>query len=334
MTESALTHIHQEIVIGCNLDCPMCIGGKYRREHGLQTLSLENLEKILDKIPTLKSFNIIGIGEPLLHPQWTEIVELLVKRNLALTFTTNITLFNEENIKPLHPTTYIALSIDSLNPEVYKEIRGVELKDTLAKVELLRKMKPHAHLFINALVLKQTVDDLNLFIPYAKKIGATIHLIHPMVYNQEDYDRFVPTKEQLKVRIKEFKRRAHQNKVKYLRVEAFPRQWKCLSPFYSLNVRLDGNAYSCCALSSADYDIEYFNNHTIRLPIKQYHVGNIFTDPIEELFHGEKMNNIRNVIQSFTTKNRDNFDELRKNADLTIEHEYCKICLNRWGMVC
>jgi len=334
MSTPVLTHLNQEIIVGCNLDCPMCIGGKYRREHGLQLLSVEKLEEIIDKIPTLKTVNIIGIGEPLLHPQWIEIMELLTKRNLALTFTTNTTLLNEDNIKALHPTAYVALSIDTLNPEVYKEIRGVELDDALERVALLRKLKPHAHLFINSVVLKQTVDDINLFIPYAKKIGATIHLIHVMTYNQESYERFVSSKEQLKARIKNFKRKAYQNNVKYLRVEDSPRQWLCLPPLFSLTVRLNGDVYPCCYISSLDYDVEYFNGHQIRLPTEQYKLGNIFTDSIEELFNGEKINNIRNIIHSSTTNNRSNYEELRKKADLTLEHEYCKTCLNRWGMVC
>ena len=334
MMDPVLTHLNQEIIIGCNLDCPMCIGGNYRREHGLQLLSVERLEEIIDKIPTLKTVNIIGVGEPLLHPQWIEIMELLTKRNLALTFTTNTTLLNEDNIKAIHPTAYVALSIDTLNPETYKEIRGVELADTLERVALLRKLKPHAHLFINAVVLKQTIDDLNLFIPYAKKIGATIHFIHVMTYNQEDYERFAPTKEQLKARIKDFKRKAHQNNVKYLRVEEAPRQWECLSPLFSLTVRLNGDVYPCCYISSLDYNVEYFNGYPIHMPTEQYKLGNIFTDSVEELFNGEKINNIRNIIHSSTTKSWGNYEELRKKADLTLEHEYCKTCLNRWGMVC
>jgi MoaA/NifB/PqqE/SkfB family radical SAM enzyme len=334
MTNPVLTLLNQEVVIGCNLDCIMCIGGNYRREHGLQFLSVEKLKEILDKIPTLKSFNLIGIGEPLLHPQWSEIMGLLNDRRLALTFTTNATLLNEENIKSIHPTAYIAISIDTLNPEAYKKVRGIELEGVLANVELLRKMKPHAHLFLNVVVIKQTVDDLNLLIPYAKKIRATIHLIHAKTHDQKKHDLFVPTKEQIKARIKEFKRKAYQNNVKYLRVEETPRQWTCIAPLTSLTVKLNGDVYSCCYVSSADYNFERFNNHTIHIPIEQYHIGNIFTDSIEELFHGKKMNHIRNIIQSSTTKNWSNFDELRKNADLDIEHEYCKICLNRWGMVC
>ena len=162
MMTPVLTHLEQEIIVGCNLDCSMCIGGKYRKEHGLQYLTIDKLEEIIDKVPTLKTINIIGIGEPLLHPQWTEIMDLLMKRRLAVTFTTNGTLLTEENIKPIHPTAYVALSVDTLNPEAYKEIRGVELEDTLEKVALLRKMKPHVNLFINAVVLKQTIDDLDL----------------------------------------------------------------------------------------------------------------------------------------------------------------------------
>jgi len=334
MTPPVLTHLNQEIIVGCNLNCPMCIGGKYRRERGLQTLSLERLEEILDRTPTLKGINIIGIGEPLLHPQWIEIMEMLTKRNLALTFTTNTTLLNEENIEALHPTAYIALSIDTLNPEAYKEIRGVELEDTLKRVDLLRRMKPHANIFLNAVVMKQTINDLNLFIPYAKKIRATIHPIHVMTYNREGVERFVPTKEQIKAAISDFKRMAYKHNVKHIRVEDGPRQWMCLSPFFSLTVKIDGTVYPCCYLSSLDYEVEYFNNHKIQLPKEQYILGNIFTDSIEHLFNGEKINHIRETIQSSSIKSRDNYDELRQNADLTIEHEYCKTCLNRWGMVC
>src|SRR4051812_22181840 len=91
-----------EVTAACNLRCHMCLV-RYRppidRVHG--TMALPRLKTILDQMPDLEELVLQGLGEPLLCPDLTAMVEEGKRRQLTVGFNTNGTLLHEPKAREL-----------------------------------------------------------------------------------------------------------------------------------------------------------------------------------------------------------------------------------------
>lgn len=333
-----VTTLSLEITRYCNLVCPMCPA----RTHPVKPkhMPLEQVKEIIEKFTHLKAFNIIGWGEPLMYPQWIELMDYLNEHEIALTFTTNGTLFNEENIVPIHPRAYVAISIDSVDPDAYRKIRGVDVSKTVENIKLLRQLKPHVKLFFNTLVMNDTIDSLDQLLPLAKQVNANIKTSYPLTYNDRDFKRFYPKLKELRTKMKLFHRLAYNKyRLKIMQGLTEPKMRACIQPFDGIVVGINGETYSCCYAYSGKKEgglleqyREYYDNTYVNVPTGQYYLGNIFTDTVDEIFNGERMNNIRTTIMN--TPEIKNFKEARQQTNLLIPHKYCEICADRWGIIC
>ena len=63
-----------EITQDCNLNCPMC-PRQFNKITG-ENMSVEKFRHILDQLPMLRYVHIIGQGEPFMHPNIFEILNL------------------------------------------------------------------------------------------------------------------------------------------------------------------------------------------------------------------------------------------------------------------
>lgn len=63
----------------CNLKCDFCFSYKHPRKD----LDIEIIKNVVDNMPTLKSVEI-GMGEPILHPQFGELVNWLTNKGLSV----------------------------------------------------------------------------------------------------------------------------------------------------------------------------------------------------------------------------------------------------------
>ena len=85
--------IYIEITNNCNLNCSFC--SKVNREK--RYMPKEEFEKILIKIKDYTDYIYLHVkGEPLLHPDIIEIINLANKYNLKVNITTNGTLFSKK----------------------------------------------------------------------------------------------------------------------------------------------------------------------------------------------------------------------------------------------
>ena len=84
--------IYIEITNNCNLNCSFC--SKVNREKRYMTV--EKYKEILSKIKDYTNYIYLHVkGEPLLHPNIIEMIELADNYNLKVNLTTNGVLFNE-----------------------------------------------------------------------------------------------------------------------------------------------------------------------------------------------------------------------------------------------
>jgi SynChlorMet cassette radical SAM/SPASM protein ScmF len=116
----------------CNLKCQHCwitpkfFNGVQSRE---QVIEVELLQKAVKEARPLglKSAKLTG-GEPMLHPQFLEIVDMLTSEGLNLNMETNGTLLTAETACYLKEKTnmdFISVSIDGADAETHDRFRGV-----------------------------------------------------------------------------------------------------------------------------------------------------------------------------------------------------------------
>lgn len=92
MKEKRFKKIYVEITNICNLKCSFCPDGKRKKE----SICVEDFEYIAKQI--CEYTNLIALhvkGEPLIHPNLKEILQICEKYNLKVNITTNATLLKE-----------------------------------------------------------------------------------------------------------------------------------------------------------------------------------------------------------------------------------------------
>ena len=117
----------------CNLRCRHCwITPEYsgNKPQPGQTIDLEALRRGIAEGKTLglTSAKLTG-GEPMLHPRFMDIVDMLSKEGISLNMETNGTLLIPENARYLKEHTnvgFISVSIDSPVPKEHDAFRGVK----------------------------------------------------------------------------------------------------------------------------------------------------------------------------------------------------------------
>lgn len=83
-----MKRVYLEITDSCNLNCPFCTN-----EKGRNFLSLEEIDDYTDQIRPYTDYIYLHIlGEPLLHPDFNEIMDLLDRKGFKLQLVTNGTL--------------------------------------------------------------------------------------------------------------------------------------------------------------------------------------------------------------------------------------------------
>lgn len=134
-----------EVTSRCNLNCQICLRNSLREENGDMPVSL--YWKLLPVFPYLKKFSLIGLGEPLLHPQLIEMISTARKRlppEGKIILTTNGFFLSARLIEQLIESGLdtLIVSLDSLSSAGYEEIRiGARFEDLLKNLLLLQQLK-------------------------------------------------------------------------------------------------------------------------------------------------------------------------------------------------
>lgn len=124
----SLTQVDIELSNRCNLHCKMCwfhgengLGDRYEGDE----LTTNEVVSMLDQIVPYKPHIYIGGSEPFIREDFLMILKYIKSRNLSVSFTTNGTLLQTEDIKMLVElgVDKISFSIDG-NEEMHDQIRG------------------------------------------------------------------------------------------------------------------------------------------------------------------------------------------------------------------
>ena len=107
----------------CNLACRMCT--VHERGDAVAELSLERYVQLLDALPQLEQLHLQGLGEPMLHPRFFDMVEIAARRGIRVSANSNLTLLTERRAARCISSGLAALSVslDGASAAVYESIR-------------------------------------------------------------------------------------------------------------------------------------------------------------------------------------------------------------------
>lgn len=141
MDNTPLPHKLQVEPVGrCNLKCPMCVA-PYREVSDRAALLDPGLfRELVSSLPRLEELHLQGIGEPLLHPRFFDLVRHAVDLGVRVTTSTNLTVLSdemaEECVRSELDTVHV--SIDAASSDLYGRIRvGARLKRVLSNIDRL-----------------------------------------------------------------------------------------------------------------------------------------------------------------------------------------------------
>lgn len=155
MKDNCVDKLLIEITKNCNLKCPYCFYSKGEKSTN-NFFTLESLAKLLNEFNKANVFLLTG-GEPLLHPDFLKIINILKDRGDVTVFTNGTLLeeklFNDDFLKSIE---FIYISIDDCN-EIQNNLFRGEFKNTLQNIKSLIKINNEK------VVIKLCVHSDNIF---------------------------------------------------------------------------------------------------------------------------------------------------------------------------
>jgi len=178
-----LTKLYVEITTFCNLSCEMCVQRVWDERPG--AMSVETFAALMEQVRDLPEPPVIhlgGYGEPMVHPDFIEIVRLAKATGAQVDVTTNGMMLTPERSQALIALDLdkLVVSVDGLTPDSYSDVRvNGDLNRVIRNLRYLhqlriRKSGRHGKpLFAIAFVaMKSNIHELPELSRLASYIGA------------------------------------------------------------------------------------------------------------------------------------------------------------------
>src|SRR5690242_18220262 len=171
-------YIQVEPVGQCNLRCQMC-SIQFRQDgppYGPPAfMAFDTFTSIIDQFPTLKEIHLQGLGEPMMHPQFFDMVEYAVNRHVQVSTNSNLTLLNDRRAERcitsgLHS---LHISLDAATAETYERIRVRAHFDRIVNnIERILAARQRAgssqpHLRMVMVIMRQNLPELPAIVRFA-----------------------------------------------------------------------------------------------------------------------------------------------------------------------
>ena len=280
-------YLQIEPVGQCNLRCRMC-PIQYRRDgppFGPPAfMGFEDFRRLLDGFRGTEELHLQGLGEPMMHPRFFDMVRLAADRGLTVSTNSNLTLLTPARAEACVRSglRLLCVSVDGARPETYEWIRtGARFETIVKNLELLAAARhriggglPRLRLVL--VVMRRNLDELPEIVDRASAWGvdevSVQHLCHdfgeetlPAHYRDmrefvdeqtlmnEDPRRvaavFAAARERamkkgIPLRLPRIRPRVHP--------PGTPGPKRCDWPWRGAYVSYDGRAMPCCMVSTPD----------------------------------------------------------------------------------
>jgi len=259
-------HLDIENTNACNLKCPMCYRNVMRDKEGFMDFGL--YKKIIDEGEEyrLPSVNLSWRGEPLLHPEFFEMVKYAKKHGVVdVRINTNGALLNDETIKETIESEIdkVIVSVDGATKGTYESLRkGANFEKVTAEIKKLvnvrnsmKKETPSVE--VQIIDMKQTRGEIEKFIKFWRPIVNSISIATYRNPVGKEKDEF---------------------RVEQPYMMAFP----CPQLWQRLVIGWNGKIYMCCG-------------DNVGLMV----LGDAKKEKLYDVWHGDELNKIRGLHKNY-----------------------------------
>src|SRR6516165_5369472 len=185
-----------ELTYACNLACVHCLSSSGRRDPA--ELGPAEARGIVDELVDMQVFYVnIGGGEPMLRPDFFDLVGYAVEQRVGVKFSTNGTRLTAERARQLAALDYldVQVSIDGASAATNDAVRGTgsfvaarAAMDNLAAAGF-------GPFKISVVVTRQNVEELDALAEIADSYGAQLRLtrLRPSGRGVDSWDSLHPT---------------------------------------------------------------------------------------------------------------------------------------------
>jgi radical SAM protein with 4Fe4S-binding SPASM domain len=165
------TYVQIEPVGQCNLRCQMC-AIQFRQDgppYGPPAfMEFETFTRLVDQFSHVRELHLQGLGEPMMHPRYFDMVAYAAGKGIRVTTNSNLTLLNTRRAEQCVTSGLDCLhvSVDGATAETYERIRvRAHFERVIRNIELLldtrRRLgseRPRLHLV--SVVMRQNLHEL------------------------------------------------------------------------------------------------------------------------------------------------------------------------------
>jgi len=317
------------ITTKCNLRCTMCS----RTIHGVEPMNMSR-ELFLQaaKFFDNKTVTMLGAGEPFIHPNIFEFIEICQNKNVKLNLVTNGMLLNESKIQRLlqYKINSLVFSIDGVN-EGYNKIRvGGNFQTVLEHFKRVSELRKDMSLGINFVAMKSNADDFPKLVEIFGANADVIELSHPIIFSADETDEHLNKNAAQAERIfAESTKIAKKYGTKLILRKLKPYATRCVEPWVAPYIGIKGDVYPCCMIGGGnpqEKEEEFYEDAHITRHVTSFgHVSDF-----GEVWNNQKFQDFRKALQKINTSK--DGDDYMKVIKLPVS--YCKLCPYRWNCVC
>jgi len=170
------TQIQIDLTNRCNHICSYCFS-KFTINNGCGVAEIEKdvVLKLLDDAMRLdiKSFHYTGGGEPFLYKDIYEVLEKTICNGLEYGMVTNGTLIDFQHTDTLKEMSWIRISIDASDADMYKKLRGVdEFNKLIGIVKEFKSKCRNTVLGLSFVINPDNYVQIAKFAKLAKSLGV------------------------------------------------------------------------------------------------------------------------------------------------------------------
>jgi len=263
----------------CNLHCPECPTGNGSLIRTNTLIKWDLYQKIIDELaPTLINLILYFQGEPLLHPQFPEMVRFAHLKKIHTMTSTNGQLITDDMARDLVSSglDHIVVSMDGVTQEVYEQYRrGGSLQKVIKTIVALATAKKELksntpQIEAQFIVMQHNEEQITAFLKMAKEIGAdSVHLKTAQI-DWSNIDKLVPKQSKFS--------RYHKNKQGAWEMKRRLKK-RCWRQWSSAVIASNGDVLPCCFDKNGEHAF-----------------GNLNQESFYNIWHGEKATEFRRTI--------------------------------------
>jgi MoaA/NifB/PqqE/SkfB family radical SAM enzyme len=254
----------------CNERCPMCNIWKTKSDD-MNLTEIENIARRLKKFGV--GYVFIQGGEPTLRKDLVDIVDIFIKCKIKPTVITNGILLNRELAEKIAVRKCnLAISVDSLDREKFKQYRGVDaFEKVISNIKNIADIKRKGNWAVTTTVSKiTTLEEIKKLESFANENGF-MYAIRPYIYvngmagkkEEELVYEYNDIKEIFEYMFKKARKNnyfaslIYEEHIKYIKRQAMP---ECDAMKYSFVMKEDGVFAPCIEFTNKQVNIDNFKN--------------------------------------------------------------------------